>query len=57
MHCKWAANRVAACMLALSLMVGLAATVRAQQADIILHNGKVLTVDKSFSIAQAVAIT
>jgi predicted amidohydrolase YtcJ len=44
-------------MLALSLMVGLAATVRAQQADIILHNGKVLTVDKSFSIAQAVAIT
>jgi predicted amidohydrolase YtcJ len=26
-------------------------------ADIILHNGKVLTVDKSFSIAQAVAVT
>src|SRR4026208_2000262 len=28
----------------------------AQSADMILHNGKVLTVDNNFSIAQAVAI-
>jgi predicted amidohydrolase YtcJ len=29
----------------------------AQQADMILHNGKILTVDKNFTIAQAIAIT
>src|SRR6185295_17255387 len=29
----------------------------AQQADMILHNGKILTVNKNFSIAQAIAIT
>src|SRR5215475_2958518 len=28
-----------------------------QPADIILHNAKVLTVDKNFSIAQAIAVT
>ena len=39
------------------LVVGLTTAARAQQkADIILHNGKVLTVDPQFSTAQAVAV-
>jgi predicted amidohydrolase YtcJ len=33
-----------------------APAMRAQQADMILHNGKVLTVDANFSVAQAVAV-
>src|SRR5690349_24841774 len=44
-------------VLAMAVLLAGAAAARAQQADIILHNGKVLTVDKSFTIAQAVAIT
>src|ERR1700741_2440095 len=43
------------CLLAL-LAVG-TAVAQAQTADIILHNGKVLTVDKDFSTAEAVAVT
>src|SRR6185503_20134759 len=42
--------------IALCALVALAGTSRAQNADTILFNGKVLTVDKDFSIAQAVAI-
>ena len=42
---------------ALIAATGMVPQVAAQQADIVLHNGKVLTVDKSFSIAQAVAVT
>ena len=35
----------------------LASTVVAQQpADTILHNGKILTVDKNFTIAEAIAV-
>src|ERR1043166_5715438 len=48
----------------LLLVLGLAATMTisrqllAQQpADLIIHNGKIITVDKSFSIAQAMAVT
>jgi predicted amidohydrolase YtcJ len=35
----------------------MAASLQAQAPDLILHNGKVLTVDNNFSIAQAVSIT
>lgn len=38
------------------LLVGAGAS-RAANADLILHNGKIVTVDSRFSIAQAVAIT
>lgn len=41
---------------AAALAVMAAPALRAQQADMILHNGKVVTVDAKFSIAQAVAI-
>ncbi len=34
-----------------------AVPLQAQQADIILHNGKIVTVDGNFSIAEAVAVT
>ena len=33
------------------------AALRAQSADIVLHNAKVLTVDKNFTVTQAIAIT
>jgi len=36
---------------------GPSATAQAQTADLILENGKVITVDNSFSIAEAVAVT
>src|SRR5262249_43533555 len=45
---------LAALLFGASVFVSLAA---AQQADIVLQNGKILTVDDRFSIAQAVAIT
>ena len=49
--------RVSAIIAALVGMTFLSSpTLRAQQADTILHNGKVLTVDANFSIAQAVAV-
>ncbi len=41
---------------ALALLVGGAATARAQAPDLVLLNGKVVTVDDRFSIAQALAI-
>src|SRR5579862_9014893 len=50
----------AATMVRLACCVALCATwLAAQQkpADLVLHNGKILTVDKDFSIAQAVAVT
>ena len=40
-----------------ALVMLLAPAARAQSADIVLHNAKVLTVDKSFTITQAIAIT
>jgi len=42
---------------ALVLGVPLAAAPQANQPNLILHNGKVLTVDAKFSIAEAVAVT
>jgi predicted amidohydrolase YtcJ len=42
---------------ALFLLATVGAQQAAGQASIVLHNGKVLTVDKNFSTAQAVAIT
>jgi len=44
-----------ACLLTLLACFSLGA--RAQTADIILHNGKILTVDKDFSTAEAVAVS
>src|SRR5262245_263110 len=41
---------------ALALLVSVS-TGSAQTADTIFHNGKVLTVDKSFTVAQAVAVS
>jgi len=38
-------------------MVFLLPNLKGQNADVILHNGKVLTVDNNFSIAEAIAIT
>src|SRR5438477_6912608 len=50
--------RRAWCLLTLLTSFAAAAPrLAAQQADIVLHNGKVVTVDKNFSIVQAVAIT
>jgi predicted amidohydrolase YtcJ len=40
----------------LSLLVLLPESIHAADADLILHNGKVVTVDKAFSIRQAVAL-
>jgi hypothetical protein len=34
-----------------------AATAPAQQADLILHNGKIVTVDPQFRMAEAIAVT
>ena len=44
------------CILALCLVAGNSVPALAQTADIILRNGKIYTVDKEFSTAQAVAI-
>jgi predicted amidohydrolase YtcJ len=50
-------RRVVCAAIALLALLGLTARrAEAQTADMILHNGKVLTVDNNFSIAQAVAI-
>src|SRR5690242_21859579 len=66
---KWRSNESEVCMTRKGISAGLVRVVclallgagwlAAQQkpADLILHNGKVLTVDKSFSIKQAVAVT
>lgn len=47
---------VCASVLLIALLAMASPRAAAQTADMILHNGKVLTVDNSFSIAQAVAI-
>jgi predicted amidohydrolase YtcJ len=44
-----------ACLLAVFALGSMAA--QAQTADLILHNGKILTVDKNFSTAEAVAVS
>jgi predicted amidohydrolase YtcJ len=51
-------RRSLVCLSVLLISVAVAAPkLAAQQADMILHNGKILTVDKNFAIAQAIAIT
>src|SRR5207302_1221273 len=42
--------------LAVVVLVGVSATARAQTADLLLLNGKVVTVDDRFSIAEALAV-
>ncbi len=50
-------GRFSAYMIALGVLVMVhAAAATAQQADVIFHNGKVLTVDENFSTAEAVAV-
>ena len=44
-------------MMRITLLLAPALSLFAANADLILHNGKILTVDKSFTIAQAIAIT
>src|SRR5450432_2368073 len=41
----------------LLLLLAFAAALPAADADLILHNGKIVTVDKQFSVAQAVAVS
>ena len=43
-------------LIAVSIWAGFCATLPAQTADLILHDGKVVTVDADFSIAEAVAV-
>ena len=43
-------------LIAVSIWAGFCATLPAQTADLILHHGKVVTVDADFSIAEAVAV-
>src|SRR3990170_3340658 len=51
------ATFAAPCITALCWMALFSPYLAAQRpADVILHNGKILTVDKNFSIAQAIAI-
>ena len=42
---------------ALAMTVAMTPLHAQQPADVILHNGKVLTVDKNFTVAEAVAVT
>ncbi|WP_199756859.1 amidohydrolase [Tautonia sociabilis] len=53
------ASRLASRLPALLLAVATLAspTADAQQADLILHNGKIVTVDDAFSIAEAIAVS
>src|SRR5689334_24699160 len=52
------ANRAMTMVRLVGIMVLASGWLAAQQpADLILHNAKVLTVDKNFSIAQAIAVT
>ncbi len=44
-------------LLAGVVSIGFAASLHAQAPELIFHNGKILTVDSSFSTAQAVAVT
>lgn len=57
MHTQSAAGRQWIPCIALVTMIFVCVRANAQQADIVLHNGKVLTVDRHFTIAQAVAVT
>src|SRR3989338_110668 len=58
MRGKFPAVRLFSWLLGAFLCASLAAPWgTAQTATIILHNGKILTVDKSFSTAEAVAVT
>jgi predicted amidohydrolase YtcJ len=41
----------------IALIAGSPVVLQAQSADLILHNGKILTVDQNFSTAEAVAVT
>ena len=51
-------NRLVLCLAAAIWCAAVAVPwAAAQQADIVLHNGKILTVDKTFTVAQAIAIT
>src|SRR5687767_9066238 len=54
---QWIGDGLAAARRAVFLIIVGAGWAAAQQPDIILTNGKVVTVDPRFSIAQAVAIT
>src|ERR1051326_6868290 len=49
---RWAVTLIACCMFV--FVISLPAQ---QPADVILHSGKIVTVDNNFSIAQAVAIS
>ena len=49
-------NGRALLLLLAALILGVPRTWAQQPADLILHNGKILTVDKDFSVAQAVAV-
>jgi predicted amidohydrolase YtcJ len=50
-------NSLALLIAALSVLIAPSRLAAQQAPDLILHNGKILTVDADFSIAQAVAIT
>ena len=57
---KWSAANIAATVIQMVWGLAFCTLLAAQQsgtpADIVLHNGRVLTVDNNFSVAQAVAI-
>ncbi|HLJ10106.1 MAG TPA: hypothetical protein VKU82_02900, partial [Planctomycetaceae bacterium] len=44
------------CAIAAILLVGWATPAGAQDADLILHHGKIVTVDEKFTIAEALAV-
>jgi predicted amidohydrolase YtcJ len=44
------------CLLLSALFVLGAGTLFAQEADVVLHNGKIVTVDEDFSLAEAIAV-
>ena len=48
--------RIAATLIALSIALAVTASTTAQPPDLILHGGKIVTVDDKFSIAEAIAI-
>ena len=51
------AVRTAVLFSALAIGAAVAPLYAQQTADVVLHDGKILTVDNNFSIAEAVAIT
>ncbi len=48
--------RIAATLIALSIALAVTASTTAQPPDLILHGGKIVTVDDKFSLAEAIAI-